>query len=68
MPDTNMNHSDTFHRFYLPHFFKPKEDEPFFDKDKSLSHCRFIGLEQNEELNIGENGGKERTKAKTLIV
>jgi hypothetical protein len=32
-PDPIINCWDTFHQLYLPHFVKPKERQPFFDKD-----------------------------------
>jgi hypothetical protein len=55
-PDPDMNCWDNSHQFYLPHFVKPKEHQPLFDKN-NIHFCH-IAVSSNVNRKKMRHWGK----------
>jgi hypothetical protein len=64
-PYPDMNCWDKFHQYYLPHFVKPKENQPLFDKH-NLHFCHIaVSSDVNRKKNVAlgktvEKRGRKR--------
>jgi hypothetical protein len=59
-PDPDMNCCDKFHQYYLPHFVKPKENQPLFDKHNFY----FCHIAVSSDVNINKNVALGKTVEK----
>jgi hypothetical protein len=63
-PDPDINCWEKFYQFYLPHFVKPKEHQPLFDKN----NFHFCHISVSSDLNKKKNEALGKTVEKRVLL